>query len=255
MPSPFPGMNPYLERQSEWDSFHTLFIGEVVKFLAAKLKSKYLVRSGVRLYVHEPTAKERRFFAQSELSLAEKQRPKSAKYANKLTVAAPKYRTIPKSAVTEKIRNVEIRDKENRSLVTTIELLSRTNKIPKEDRELFLNKRDELLRSNSHYVEINLLRAGRPLPFNPPIVGPYYVAVCRAEDEDRVGTWEWSLRNPIPLIPVPLLKPDPDITLNIKTLLDNIYDECGLEDSIYDLPPDPPLSPKDNAWAKSLISS
>ena len=49
-------------------------------------------------------------------------------------------------------------------MVTVIELLSPSNKRAGDDREQYLAKRRELLRSPAHLVEIDLLRDGPPCP-------------------------------------------------------------------------------------------
>lgn len=250
MPSPFPGMNPYLERQFEWDSFHNHFLIECLKRLVPQVSPSYVVRSNTRLYIHEPSAEERRFFAQADLAIAG--RPSTATAMATTTKTAPQYRTIPACVETERVNYLEIRSKDD-VVITVVELLSRSNKLPKSDRELFLMKRDELIRSDVHYVELNLLRAGQPLPFTPPFGGPYYAAVSRSDDRDRVGTWEWGIRDPLPIIPIPLRKPDGDVNLDLKSILNTVYDEGGFASSIYAHSPDPPLSPEDEAWAKSLI--
>jgi Protein of unknown function (DUF4058) len=64
----------------------------------------------------------------------------------------------------EGIPFLEIRDRENRELITVIELLSPSNKRPGPDREQYLAKRREYLHSSAHLVEIDLLRGWKPMP-------------------------------------------------------------------------------------------
>src|SRR5437867_3445004 len=52
---------------------------------------------------------------------------------------------------------LEIRDRDNEEVVTVIELLSPSNKAPGKDRDHYLAKRDEILWSGVHLVEIDLL--------------------------------------------------------------------------------------------------
>ena len=70
MPSPFPGMNPYLERPARWSSFHTHAITVLMRHVLAQVRLKYLVSIEERLYIHEPPASERRFFAQADVSVS-----------------------------------------------------------------------------------------------------------------------------------------------------------------------------------------
>lgn len=250
MPSPFPGMNPYLERQFEWDSFHNHFLIECLKRLVPQIGTGYVVRSNTRLYIHEPSAEERRFFAQADVAISGQ--PSAGAAVATSTLSAPQYRTIPACVETERSNYLEIRSRDD-VVVTVIELLSRSNKLNQSDRDTFIAKRYELIRSDVNYVELNLLRAGPPLPFEPPIRGPYYAAVSRSDDRKRVGTWEWGIRDPLPKIPVPLRKPDGDAILDLKPILDTVVDEGGYAFSIYAHRPDPPLTPEDETWAKSLI--
>ena len=64
----------------------------------------------------------------------------------------------------ERVRYLEVRDREGREVVTVIELLSPSNKRAGDDRESYLAKRRELLRSPAHLVEIDLLRGWTPMP-------------------------------------------------------------------------------------------
>jgi Protein of unknown function (DUF4058) len=45
MPSPFPGMNPYLEHADVWQDFHQSFIPLLRRLLAEQVRPKYLVLS------------------------------------------------------------------------------------------------------------------------------------------------------------------------------------------------------------------
>ena len=108
------------------------------------------------------------------------------------------------------------------------------------------------MKSDSNYVELNLLRAGPPLPFTPPIVGPYYDAVSRVDDRSRVGTWEWSLREEMPIVPIPLREPDSDAELDLKSIVDTVYDDGGFARMIYQHSPEPPLSAEEESWVQAL---
>ena len=44
MPSPFPGMNPYLEQEDAWHDFHEQFIPSVATLLGAQLRPRYIVK-------------------------------------------------------------------------------------------------------------------------------------------------------------------------------------------------------------------
>src|SRR5437016_3836978 len=58
MPSPFPGMNPYLEQNDAWQDFHTSFITFARDAIRSQLGPNYLAKIEVRLILHELSAEE-----------------------------------------------------------------------------------------------------------------------------------------------------------------------------------------------------
>ena len=56
MPSPFPGMNPYLEQDDAWHDFHERFIPLVATLLGGQLRPRYIVKIDEHVYVHELAA-------------------------------------------------------------------------------------------------------------------------------------------------------------------------------------------------------
>src|SRR5437899_4269548 len=67
MPSPFPGMNPYIERASAWHDFHERWIPLAAELLGAQVLPRYFVRIDEQMYIHELSAEERRFLGRSDL--------------------------------------------------------------------------------------------------------------------------------------------------------------------------------------------
>ena len=251
MPSPFPGMNPYLESPDVWEMFHTHFIVEAHRRLAEAVQPKYEVQTESRLYIHEPSAEERRFFARADLSISG---PTPNENGGIATVA-PTANSISTVMETTKIRYLTIRGRADSSIVTVIELLSPTNKRRGSDREQFLSKRSEILASESHYVEIDLLRFGPRLPFDHEVNGTYYAAVSRVEQRPAIGMWTWSLTEPMPPVPIPLRGTDLDVFLNLKSVLDTVYDSARFPARIYSQPLEPRLTEQEEAWAKSLLKN
>ena len=99
---------------------------------------------------------------------------------------------------------LEIRDRENRQLITVIELLSPSNKKLGSDRDQYLAKQHQLLSSTANLVEIDLLRGGPRMPWLDMPVCDYCVVVSRVAERPRAGIWPIQLRERLPLIPVPL---------------------------------------------------
>ena len=144
---------------------------------------------------------------------------------------------------------LEIRDVEHRQLVTVIEVLSPTNKRGDGYKE-YLNKRDRILRSNAHLIEIDLLRKGRRIPMQGTLPSvPYFVFVCRVELRLLTEIWPITLEQSLPEIKVPLLPGDDDAAMNLQTALTAVYDENRFSSMIdYSKPPDVPLSPEQTIW-------
>lgn len=221
MPSPFPGMNPFLEQADSWEDFHQRFITHAADTLSGPVGPNYLVKVEVRLILHELSAEERRFMA--------------------------------RALDTERLASVEILDRRDRRVVTVIELLSPSNKAAGPDRDDYLLKRSRVLDGRTHLVEIDLRRGGER-PHDPPLPScDYYVLVSRWQDRPAVGFWPLALRERLPVIPIPLAPPDADVSLDLQDLLHRVYDAAGYHKYIYALTPEPPLLAADLAWARGLV--
>lgn len=182
MPSPFPGMNPYLERVAVWDSFHPHFITTAFAQLAAQVRPKYVVDIETRLYIHEPPA-DRRYRTTTDLGVTG---PGSGTSGATATIA-PLYLTLADAVEIESVGFLTIRERAGDEVVTALELLSRSNKYAGEDRVQYLGNRAELLRSRTHPVEIDLLRGGPRMPPDELPTCDYYAVVSRVEERPRVG--------------------------------------------------------------------
>src|SRR5258706_11551157 len=90
-------------------------------------------------------------------------------------------------------------------VVTVIEVLSPTNKRPSSyDRSMYLAERDEVLLNRTNLVELDLLRGGQRLPAEEDLAHEgYYVIVCRGIQRPRADAFHWSIREPMPTIPIP----------------------------------------------------
>src|SRR5258708_2646531 len=71
MPSPFPGMNPYLEQNDTWEDLHHMFIAHAASSLSGQVGPHYLVKIEVRIYLHELSEEERRFTGRADLTVTE----------------------------------------------------------------------------------------------------------------------------------------------------------------------------------------
>ncbi|MFO0888521.1 MAG: DUF4058 family protein [Isosphaeraceae bacterium] len=139
--------------------------------------------------------------------------------------------------------SVEIRQTGTRQLVTVIEILSPTNK-QGDGRDECLAKRNRLLLSKAHLMEIDLIRRGRRVPMREPTPpSPYFVFLSRADRRPRTDVWPIPLDQPLPSVPVPLMTGDPDVYLDLQQALTSVYESCGLDLAIdYRRPRGPALS-------------
>ncbi len=81
----------------------------------------------------------------------------------------------------------------------------------------------------------------------------YCVMVSRAEIRPRAELWPLSLQDRLPIIPIPLRPPDPDVVLDIQAVLHPIYDRARYQTYVYDGEPEPPLSPEEADWARQFV--
>jgi hypothetical protein len=253
MPSPFPGMNPYLEHPHTWNDFHQTFLTFLRQTLAASVAPDYYVRIDEHLYVHEHAVDEPRLAGRADLSISRQANGNGNDAASATAVLTPPARGRLIIPDYERQVFLEVRDRRNHEIVTVIELLSPANKNAGKDRNRYLTKRDEVLWSGAHFVEIDLLRGG----LRPPIEGlhpcDYYVLVSRVEERPEVALWPVQMREPLPRIPIPLRHPHPDARLDLKPALDQAFDSACYDLVIYDTAPSPPLSPDDAAWAAQFV--
>jgi hypothetical protein len=152
---------------------------------------------------------------------------------------------------------VIIRDVAQRRLVTLIEILSPVNKTG-DGAFVYHKKRLDIFESTTHLMEIDLLRAGmRPAAGEPLPDGDYYVLLSRATMRDKIAVWAMHLPDRLPVVPVPLLDPDPDVLLDVQAALNASFDVVGYDLLIdYTAPPPPPdLPPEGVAWVDALLKT
>jgi hypothetical protein len=243
MPSPVPGMNPYLERPAKFNGFHQKFPVYAIEKLVPQVRPRYFVDTDVDVYIHEPPAERRSLVGRPDVHVAERPTDRPMVRTAHARVAAPSTSILPLDVDEIELPRVEIRDKDDNRLVTVIELLSPTNKIELEHRGKYTEKRRKLLRAGVNLVEIDLLRGGQRMPLQPVPPCDYLVVVCRADEQPSAGVWPISLRSALPVIPVPLKPGDGDATLDLQAILHTIYDQAGYIDHLYQGPVDPPSPP------------
>lgn len=250
MPSPFPGMDPYLENPAVWEDFHGAFIYTLRERLLQTLPPGYDARVSQQVYLVEPP--------QARLVKAGVGVTNGPGFSASLPSAAPAgvLTVVPVPLVLESFmevteRYIEIFHEPERSLVAVVEVLSPANKEQPGHGE-YLGKRERLLRQDIHLVELDLLRAGHRLPIRGQLpAGDYFAHVARAEERPIVQVYGWSLRQPLPALPIPLRGPDPDVWIDLQTTFTLTFDRNGFQRRLpYTQAPPGPLSGGDLAWAR-----
>jgi hypothetical protein len=142
----------------------------------------------------------------------------------------------------------------NGEVVTVIELLSHTNKRAGDERRTYLRKRKEFISSDVHFVEIDLLRAGEVMPYTDQLPADYRIVVRRKESPQHLQIYPFSVRQPIPIFPLPLLPGDQEPPIELGALLQTVYDRARYRLVIdYRKPPEPRLSQADMEWAQNCL--
>lgn len=258
MPSPFPGMDPYLEGYL-WVDVHNALANKIRQQLTSKLRPRYTAR--LEIYLVQDTAPESEIgILYPDVEVLHRnptQQPSKLPFSSDRSsvVVTPAPLTLPMLQPIEvRIATVEIRDTANNTLVACIEILSPVNK-REPGLTPYRQKRQRLHQANVHLIELDLLRRGiRPFvhPRLPDV--PYLVTLIRAH-ANEVEIWPLHLQEVLPIIPVPLKAPDLDIPLDLSSALHDIYDEAAYDLSINynEPPPNPPLSDNDQHWLEELL--
>lgn len=263
MPSPFPGMDPYLEASYRWQDFHTQFLVSIREVLVPKVRPRYSVH--IERYVSlmewetgEEVAKRR-----PDVTITEGEPLAPATSG----VVATTVQTLESVIITtipialaefydERHYYLEVRELTTQKAVTVIELLSPFNKQAGSGRDEYLQQRNDVLQGDVHLIELDLLRAGKRMPMGKPLPdGDYHVIVSKADKRPIADVYSWTIRQPLPTIPVPLAGDDPDVPLNLQEVLNIVYDQAGYDYTLpYEQEPDPPLRPEDTEWAREILS-
>ena len=252
MPSPFPGMNPYLEQRDVWHDFHQAYITAIRNALIPQIRPEFIAKIDDHIYIHELSGEERAFLGRPDVSVVHSGSSTATATAAH-AVVAPAFGHITPDVDVLHESFIEIRDRQSREVITVIELLSPTNKTPGSDREQYIGKRKVILASNTHLVEIDLLRGGERMPVDDLPPCDYVVMVSRSYERPRVELWPIKLRDPLPLIPVPLRLGKRDATIDLGPLLSAQFDAAGYEDYVYRGSPQPSLAASDAVWAEGLV--
>jgi len=273
MPSPFPGMDPYLEHPDIFPDFHDRFAEHISAELNRTLPAPYYARQEMRPEVGIIGEEIQRRIV-PDVSVQRSPWPTSTSMSGSVAVLdGPRTEASSSVEITvpsEPIRHhfVEVRDSQRAHvLVTLIEIVSPSNKRSGVDRQAYEAKQQEVLHSDASLVEVDLLRTGRPVAGGAYVIESanklepapdYIVVVSRAwKRVARLGhqVFAFALRDLLPCITTPLREDEAEVPLDLQYVFNLAYDggpyRRGAVD--YTAPPDPPLLPEDLAWADELL--
>lgn len=244
--SPFPGMDPFIEGRGLWGDFHDHMIVGIGDAISADLPDRYVARVANRNYIDwiDPVEdmKQRKGMI-PDIAVHEVPTPTERIALGHVAVAE---RLVPPVIMETAIEvefyetYLDIWDVENdRQLVTSIEILSPTNKragtLGWHEYEW---KRSRLLQGQANLVEIDLLRGGkRHAMRNPWPDAPYYIMVARKNEVGASGIWPAHSTSRLPEFPIPLLPQDSDLQVDLQPIVDAIYQRSRYSlDMHYDKP-------------------
>ena len=262
MPSPFPGMDPYLEAPETWNDFHHGMISGIQEQLNRTLRPNYHAMVEERVYISDEADLGRKWIF-PDVHVSKRQDPvfddrvsaNSADYETTIAVAEP---VVITTLVDDEIHEARlvIHDARSREVVTIIEVLSPTNKIAgSRGRANYEAKRSDVLQSKTNLIEIDFLFSG--VPFFPRDLLPpldYAVHVSKFGQRPKGIVWPILLKQRLPKIQIPLRPNDSEVEIDLGQILNTAYDRAGYDMIVdYTRPPFVPLDDANAIWASEWL--
>lgn len=262
MPSPFPGMNPYLESPAIWSSFHTRLLVAIADTLAPMLRPNYYIEVETRTYREDNSEDEEDELlvgipdaAVLSATVSKQPQDNDLESATTPTQKRPQPIALP-MPLTLKERYLEIREIGTETVITVIEVLSPKNKKRGKGRIAYERKRSRILGSLSHLVEIDLLRANPPMTMLGQVQPTHYrIVVSRSDQRPQADLYGFDLSEPIPCFPLPLKPEEPEPMVDLQAIVAGVCERAGYNERLdYQQPvPLPALSQTDQQWIDGLL--
>ena len=256
--SPFPGMDPYLEQF--WGDVHHGLLTYARDQLQSDLPDDLRARMEERVFVEMESGEPRAIFPDVHVVEYPSRSTAEPAAATESDVAVEDVVLLPlrHEPITQGYIEIVDAGSGNR-VITVIEFLSPSNKVPGAGQDLYLRKQSEVMKAGASLVEIDLTRSGQRVMVAPPgLVPPQYRAtyqacVYRAWKPDHVAVHALRLAKRLPTIPVPLRPTDKEARLDLQALVETCYRNGRYDMLDYRAEPMPPLLPADAAWADELL--
>lgn len=257
MPSPFPGMDPYVESAENFRDLHSSLIFLIREVLNASLPKGYIARGTQLVWVDDELHRE------PDVGVFGGDTPPESAGDLAMLAGAVAVAEQPTPEPWEQ-PYLEILTTEGKRLVTMVEVLSLSNKRAGDNgRTSYRQKQQECRLAGVNMVEIDLLRGGvhttaAPLPELRRAIGPidYHACVMTSGSPTRYYAVPIRLTGRLPAVPVPLDPGVPPVSVELQPLFDRAYDTGRYADWInYRQQPEPPLTPEQQAWAEGILKS
>lgn len=257
MPSPFPGMDPYLEDRELWPEVHHRLITAIAIAIGPHIRPKYRVAIEKRTYLTD--ADDSVTVEIPDVAILSKSSKPDFTQSTASTATLPALSEALKVRVpmpeTAREGYLEIREVASKSVVTVIEILSPTNKRAGKGRQAYQDKRQETFASPTNLVEIDLLRGGEAMPLLGEVPqADYRILVYRRRHRPNALLYAFSVRDRIPKFLLPLRSPDVEPEVDLQSLLAQVYEQAGFDSAVdYAREPVPRLKERDRDWADALL--
>jgi hypothetical protein len=256
MPSPFPGMDPYLEDASVWPGFHERLLTYVADDLQAQVLPQYYVELRERVYLESP-----RHVVIPDVTVERLRGPAHAGAAIGAVATADEPVLLLPPVLRQRELFLEIRALQGHEVITVIELVSPSNKWSSgTGRDEYLKKQREVLTSRANLVEMDLHRRGKPVvaasesQLNNLGHFDYLVCVNRPASGGVVEAYPSTVRDRLPRVRIPLREEEPDVVLDLPAVFGRCYDNGAYSVRLdYNEPARVPLPEPDDAWADALL--
>ncbi len=267
--SPFPGMDPFIEVNPRWNVFHSWFIRELARLSVSKAQQAGLWIDVERsVYQQEPAGELVLLGEPDALVGPDFSTPVWEPSVGGAAVALAEPKIIHEVVLDPELLQrhkqdflvVRELDQFNR-VIAVVELLSPANKSGTYAGK-YREKRQRLLTSRAHFMEIDFLRAGaNPSREMFPELDPtaYFIFVARKTGLGRNEEgYPFRLQDPLPTIGLPVGPKRADLPLNLAEAFESAFAlsiRTGLIRYSEEPIPEPPLPPDDAAWVRTIISN
>ncbi len=251
-------MDPYVEYR--WQDLHPRLIVATCSAIQRLLGNDLIASIEERVVVEDSRGLKNRFGPDVRVVELPDSSGAGVAVADHVAIKPMHIEAIAAETVIE--RFIQIIDiKTNGRIITVIEFVSPSNKLPGESSKLYARKQDDGVTARINLVEIDLTRSGdrRLLCHRWSQTDIYPAAYQASRWKPAYGltgadVYPMPLQSKLPVIGVPLREHEPEIALDLQTILDQCYVDARYNRTVnYSHPPIPPLAEPDASFARQLL--